>query len=54
MHDITVGNWRPSTTEINSGLKPGFGATIRVFSGEECGTWNQKAKWRTTYYDELT
>ena len=54
MHDIAVGNWQPSSADITNGLKLGFGATISVISGgEECGTWNQKAKWRTTYYDEL-
>jgi hypothetical protein len=54
IHDIAVGNWQPSSADITNGLKLGFGATISVISGgEECGTWNQKAKWRTTYYDEL-
>jgi hypothetical protein len=54
MHDIVAGFWSPVLADSSNGLTFGFGATINAFTGgEECGTWNQKAKWRTEYYNEL-
>ena len=37
-HDAILGNWQPSSTDLQAGRRPGFGLTINIINGRlECG-----------------
>ncbi len=47
-HDIMVGKWIPTKTDVQKGRVPGFGATVNVINGGvECGSENEQQ--RTVY-----
>jgi len=50
IHDVVTGFWEPNTDDLARGLKLGFGSTISILSGEECGLWTQKAQDRIDYF----
>ena len=52
-HDIMVGNWKPTTNDLQKGRLPGFGATVNVINGGvECGLGKdlEKTSYRYKYY----
>ncbi len=53
MLHVLDGTWQPNTSDINNGLKPGFGSTIMIINGGvECGGIDDIAqgKNRISYY----
>ncbi|CAK9208740.1 unnamed protein product [Sphagnum jensenii] len=53
-HDVMVGNWTPSSTDVADGREPGFGETINIINGGiECGQANTAASNRITYYENF-
>ncbi|UTW62898.1 hypothetical protein KFE98_01705 [bacterium SCSIO 12741] len=56
-HDVMVGNWVATPAQIQSGLRPGFGATVNIINGGiECngGTENAKVLGRIAHFDRYT
>jgi hypothetical protein len=53
-HDVMVGNWTPSSTDVADGREPGFGETINIINGGiECGQPNTAASNRINYYENF-
>jgi chitinase len=53
-HDVMVGNWTPSITDVADGRNPGFGETINIINGGiECGQPNPAASNRITNYQNF-
>jgi len=53
-HDVMVGNWTPTSTDMADGRKPGFGETINIINGGlECGQVNIAASNRITNYENF-
>lgn len=53
-HDVMVGNWTPSSTDVADGREPGFGETINIINGGiECGQTNTAASNRINYYENF-
>ncbi|KAG6540091.1 hypothetical protein Mapa_018546 [Marchantia paleacea] len=51
IHDVMVGKWNPSQSDINADRRAGFGQTINIINGGiECGKWNQNANNRVQFY----
>ncbi|GKU77424.1 chitinase [Paenibacillus sp. L3-i20] len=57
-HDVMVGNWTPSETDITKGLtSPGFGITIMIINGNLEGNNDEsdrRIKRRVTHYRDIT
>ncbi|CAK9866738.1 unnamed protein product [Sphagnum jensenii] len=54
-HDVMVGNWTPSSTDVADGREPGFGETINIINGGiECGKPDAAASDRISYYQNFS
>ncbi len=57
MHDIVVGNWKPTNDEIRNGMEQGFGAVMQTFDTRICdgtGIETTDATRRIEYYKEFS
>ena len=53
MLQVLDGSWVPNSHDLASNLVPGFGVTTMIINGAlECGSWNQQAQNRATYYTQ--
>ena len=53
MLQVLDGSWVPNPQDTASNLVPGFGATTMIINGAiECGSFNQQASNRATYYTD--
>merc|ERR1711884_141865 len=53
MLQVLDGSWTPNSADQASNLVPGFGVTTMIINGAlECGSWNQQAQNRATYYTD--
>ncbi|WP_156152579.1 glycoside hydrolase family 19 protein [Flammeovirga sp. OC4] len=44
-HDVMVGNWEPTSYDLENNRLPGFGVTVNIINGGlECGSGTEKAK----------
>ncbi|NME68683.1 glycoside hydrolase family 19 protein [Flammeovirga aprica] len=44
-HDVMVGNWEPTSYDLENNRFPGFGVTVNIINGGlECGSGTEKAK----------
>ena len=54
MLQVLDGSWTPNSADLASNLVPGFGVTTMIINGAlECGSWNQQAQNRATYYTDF-
>ena len=53
MLQVLDGSWIPNSADLASNLISGFGVTTMIINGAlECGSWNQQAQNRATYYTD--
>ncbi|KAF4691314.1 hypothetical protein FOZ60_015852 [Perkinsus olseni] len=50
VHDVVTGWWKPNGNDTAANRIPGFGATIMITNGIECGHQSQQAANRVEYY----
>ncbi|XP_024377448.1 endochitinase A [Physcomitrium patens] len=54
IHDVMIGNWRPSSADQAANRVPGFGVTIDVINGGlECNKYSAQADARVNYYKDF-
>jgi hypothetical protein len=54
IHEVLVGEWKPTKADIKAGRKPGFGVTIDIINGAvECGTVTPQAQNRILYFKQF-
>jgi chitinase len=54
IHEVLVGEWKPTEADIEASRKPGFGVTIDIINGAiECGTVTPQAQNRILYFKEF-
>ncbi|CAK9213594.1 unnamed protein product [Sphagnum jensenii] len=54
IHEVLVGEWKPTKADIEAGRKPGFGVTIDIINGAiECGTVTPQAQNRILYFKQF-
>jgi chitinase len=55
IHEVLVGEWKPTKADIKAGRKPGFGVTIDIINGAvECGTVTPQAQNRILYFKQFS
>merc|ERR1711946_42693 len=53
MLQVLDGSWIPNSADLASNLISGFGVTTMIINGAlECGSWNQQAQNRASYYTD--
>jgi len=53
MHDIVTKYWVPNSSDSYEGLTSGFGSTINIINGGECGYYCSAAYNRVNYYNSF-